>query len=78
MISSTSATYLFQLRYHVVELCHVTGDGGKSELSLGFGEPEPGPVQTEWRKAHRRPVDVSSLRTVWCLLYCRGHQCGIP
>ena len=49
---------VFQLRYHVVELRRFTGDGGKVELSLGMGEPEPGPVRPERRKAHRRPVCV--------------------
>ena len=74
MIFSISAACLF----HIVELRCVTGDGGKAELSLGFVEPEPGPVSPERRIAHHRPVDVSSLRTVWSLLNRQGHQCGIP
>ena len=58
-----------QLQYHVVELRRFTGDGGTAELSLGLGKPEPGPVRPERRKAHRRPVYVSSLWAVWSLLH---------
>ena len=60
---------VFQPRYQVVELRRFTGDGGKAELSLGLGEPEPGPVRPERRKAHLRPVYVSSLWAVWRLLH---------
>ena len=56
---------VLQLGYHVVELCLLTGDGGEGELSFGLGEPVVGP---ERRKAHRRPVDMSSLGAVRSLL----------
>jgi hypothetical protein len=45
------------------------GDGGKVQVRLGLGEPESRPVRPERRKAHRSPVDVSSLRAVWSLLH---------
>ena len=60
---------VFQLGYHVVELCLLTGDGGEGELSFGLGGPEDGPVGPERRKAHHRPVDVSSLGAVWTLFH---------
>jgi len=69
MMSSTSATSILQLGYHVDELRLLTGDGGEVELSLSLGEPESGPAGPERRKAHRHPVDVSFLGAVWGLLY---------
>jgi len=60
---------VLQLVYHVVELRLITGDGGEGELSLSLGEPESGPVGPEMRKAHSRPVDVSSLGAVRSLLH---------
>jgi hypothetical protein len=65
MISSTS---IFQLGYHVVKLRLLAGDGGEGELSLSLGEPHSGPFGPERWKAHRRNVDVSSLRVVRILL----------
>jgi len=62
---------VFQLGYHVVELHLLAGDGGEGELSLSLGEPESGPVGPEGRKAHGRPVDVSSLGAV------QNHHVGV-
>ena len=55
---------VLQLGYHVIELRPLTDDGGELELTLSLGEPESRPVGPEGRKAHRRPVDVSSLGAV--------------
>jgi hypothetical protein len=60
---------VLQRRYHVLELHLLNDDRGEIALSLHGGETESGPVEPEWREAHRWPVDVSSRGAVRRLLH---------